>query len=275
MLTGVAIFALTSLHLLAAAASLARKRRAAGELRWSTIPPTATTITMPACPIPRELMGRLGRLASTRRYRHRRRQDRRSASRPPPAPRPRPPMAAWCCRPSSISTPISTRAHLAAPLQSGRHLEAAQPARSATRSSAGRPPMSSGAWISRCAAPMRMARPPSAPTSDRRRRSTTSPGMCSRPMRARWAGRIELQAVSLIGPQTLLDAAASSKRSRRASPAAGGVLGWRDRGAIRRRARPCLPLVETAGELWTRHRPPRRRDARSHIRCAAGRSPTR
>ncbi len=43
-------------------------------------------------------------------------------------------------------------------------------------------------------------------------------------MRERWAGRIELQAVSLVGPDTLLDITALRQVARRVA-AAGGVLG--------------------------------------------------
>ncbi len=66
-------------------------------------------------------------------------------------------------------------------------------------------------------------------------------------VRERWAGRIELQGVSLLGPDDLLDRAVLTTVARRAK-AAGGVLGGAiaDHPAARQAM---LSVVETAGEL--------------------------
>jgi cytosine/creatinine deaminase len=66
-------------------------------------------------------------------------------------------------------------------------------------------------------------------------------------VRERWAGRIELQAVSLVGPDILLDPAALDAVARR-TKAAGGTLG----GAIAEHPhskRATLNVVDKAGEL--------------------------
>ncbi|HZY67953.1 MAG TPA: amidohydrolase family protein, partial [Devosia sp.] len=65
-------------------------------------------------------------------------------------------------------------------------------------------------------------------------------------MRDRWAGRIELQAVSLVGPQVLLDRDMLETVANRVA-AAGGVLG----GAVRsfgQSREAMLALVESAGK---------------------------
>ncbi len=66
-------------------------------------------------------------------------------------------------------------------------------------------------------------------------------------LRDQWVGRIELQAVTLLGPDTLLDAAALDDAAR-VTKALGGVLGGavRDFGQSREAMR---KVVEKAGEL--------------------------
>ena len=66
-------------------------------------------------------------------------------------------------------------------------------------------------------------------------------------MRERWAGRIELQAVSIVGPDTLVDPAELDAVARQVQ-ASGGVLG----GSVAEYARSkeaMLRVVEKAGEL--------------------------
>jgi hypothetical protein len=138
--------------------------------------------------------------------------------------------------------------YLAAEAEPRWHLDGrAARGRRPTANATGRPPMSSGASISHCAAPMPTARRRSARISTRRCRSTRSPGTLFERMRDRWAGRIELQAVSITGPDTLvtpdeLDAVARQVK------ASGGLLG----GSVAVYARSkeaMLRVVEKAGEL--------------------------
>ena len=66
-------------------------------------------------------------------------------------------------------------------------------------------------------------------------------------MRARWAGRVDLQAVALVGPDTMLDGDAYMAVARRAQ-ASGGILGGSV--AVDPRARQAVfAAVELAGEL--------------------------
>jgi hypothetical protein len=110
-------------------------------------------------------------------------------------------VAALRSRPSSIATPISTRAisGRANPIPTAAFPVPSTPLARTVPRPAGLQKTSSGAWNSRSPAPM--------PTAPRRcvrilipcPRRRTSPGRFSKPCRDRWKGRIELQAACLFG----------------------------------------------------------------------------
>ena len=84
---------------------------------------------------------------------------------------------------------------------------------------------SRAAWISRCAPPTPTARRCSAPISIRGRRSTAISWPVFAEMRERWAGRIELQAVSLFAIDHFARRRLSPARSSTLVADHGGVLG--------------------------------------------------
>ena len=153
-------------------------------------------------------------------------EHRAAHARPGPRPRRRP-------RPAGAgrhSHPSRQGPHLAAPPQRGRHLgdRAYALNRRHDRALVGRP-TSSAAWISPCAAAYAHG------TAAIRTHIESTPPQHDiswevfERMRDEWAGHIELQAVSLVGPDSLWWTARPSTASPSASQQAGGRLG----GAVR------------------------------------------
>ena len=215
--------------------------------------------------VPSAMMGRVG-AGGTERRRYRLsadgRQDRASSRPQRRRPAAATSMAAWCCRPSSTSTRISTRATSgrAGRIRTARGMGALLRGRRRPRGATGRPTMSSGAWISRCAAAYAHG------TAAIRTHLDSVPPQHEitweifDKMRERWAGRIELQAVALVGPDTSSTSRLCSTRWRSARKASGGILG----GSIAVHPtgpRGHVPGRRNGGRTRPRSRPPCRRDA--------------
>lgn len=127
--------------------------------------------------------------------------------------------------PSSIATPISTRATSgrASPIPTAPSWARSTP-RAPTASPAGRPRNIAGAWISPCVGHAHGTRAihthlDSIPPQD----EISWPVFTE--MRERWKGRIELQAACLFGIEQARDEAWLRTLVKRVAAAAGGVLG--------------------------------------------------